>query len=228
MGVIIKNINRMAAGMPTVGHFTRGLIAKFVPFLYQQHRLFDVSMWFDVDQIIIKEMDLNEIEMGNNNVSFIKGGSRVINQFNNGDIRFIEKYKDIDFDLEGICGSFYVIRRCPINSFEYLKKLYVELGDMLYLGEQGVIDIFIQRNYKHCSAVCLEGKIFTPHPNNWNAEKIKRTSEGEKPYILTHMERKSFWTMKQKHSDWEKSNKEWLETKKGDEQTRIKFRDKWL
>lgn len=228
MGIIIKNINRMADGMPIVGHFTRGLIAKFVPFLYQQHKLFDVSMWFDVDQIMIKEIQHHEIEANEEDVLFIKGGAKVINQFNNADIKSLEEYKDINFELEGICGSFYAVRNCPANSFEYLKKLYINLGDILYLGEQGVIDIFIQRNYEHQSAVCLKGDMFTPHPNNWNVERLERTPENEKPFILHSYGAEKFWNMRQKHSLWEEYNREWQETKKGNGQLRQNSRRGWL
>ena len=214
MGIIIKRINKMADGMPIVGHFTRGLIAKFIPFMYQQNSLFDMSMWFDVDQIVIKEMNLDEIEMGNNDVSFIRGGANVINQFRNEEIKTHKEYKDIDFELEGVCGSFFAVKRCHANSFEYLKKLYIDLGELLYLGEQGVLDIFIQRNYVHKNAVYLKGEKYTPHPNIWSARRIRNTPSDERPYLLHSYGAEKFWTMEKKHDIWEEHNKEWLETKR--------------
>ncbi|MCB4421464.1 hypothetical protein FZZ91_01255 [Synechococcus sp. HB1133] len=215
MGIIVKSINNMATDMPEIGHFTRGLISKFIPFMMQQSKLFEASIWFDVDQIVIKDMEETINEAEKRDASFIKGGGTVYNQFKSENIGKYKEYRDIDFNLEGICGSFFVINKCPKNSFSILKELYANLGDNLYLGEQGVLDIFIQRNYLHRDAVWMDGGEYTPHPDSWSVEKLKKSTQTDWPYLLHSYGARKFWTVEEPHLLWKSYNEQWNNFKSG-------------
>lgn len=220
MGVIVKDVQKFAQDMPEVEKFTKGIVAKFMPFLLQESNLYDISIWCDVDQINIRDLAKIINFAYNRRALFIKGGAKIENQFKcegglfARKIKLDEGMKDINFDLEGICGSFYTIKTCPKNSFHELVNLYKKYSDELWLGEQGVLDIFIQRFYVHRGTVELPGNMYTPHPNMWEVEKLIKTPRREWPYFLHSYGSDKFWIVKNPHKMWKKYNKQWLDLKR--------------
>ena len=110
-------------------------------------------MWFDSDQICIN--DISPVIMrSTSDHLFVDGGIKVSGQFRDTTRGVIasSQYSDINFDASGICGNFYFLKKhLPIGTTDNLINHFLRLADNLYLAEQGVIDIFIQRSSLQCS-----------------------------------------------------------------------------
>ena len=132
---------------------------------------------------------------------FVDGAMKVSGQFRDITKGIIssDQYSDIDFSASGICGNFYMIKKDLIQgTTAHLINQFISLADNLYLAEQGIIDIFIQRSA--LQSTFLSNSLYTPHPGDWPLEKLQTTTQ--QPYFLHSWSRPKFWDQKDVHPYW--------------------------
>lgn len=137
------------------------------------------------------------------------GGLNVSQQFHDISVGPIAEssYSDIDMQREGVCGNLYLVRRAPNGSYKALMRDFAQLMDNLYLAEQGVLDIFLQR---YSGSLCmLDNHLYTPHPNQWPAYRCEAESESI-PYFLHSWSRPKFWEQPTPHPYWLRYYDQWI------------------
>jgi hypothetical protein len=210
LDIIVKNIEFLAQDLPVVGHFSKALAAKYIPFLFQEKSLHSLSIWFDVDQINIRDLSPLLPLFLHKPVSFVHGNINVKGQFLPHSEQLFAKYPAINLSSHGICGSFYAINACTAGSMDFILSLHKDLAPYLYLGEQGVIDFILQILYCNESSVYLPNKLFTPHPRDFPIPILSTLSSSKVPYMLHSFGSQKFWHVEHPHPLWWHFYSKWV------------------
>lgn len=206
LDVICKDLSFILKGLNiNYPYFSNAIVSKFLPFLLAEQGL--PTIWLDSDQICIR--DVSGILLDESyDLKFVNGGCTVSQQFRNSNSGLIasSEYSDINMAAEGICGNLYLIKNPPTGSCKFLLSHFERLVDNLYLGEQGIIDIFLQR--QQSSVHRLNNELFTPHPNEWPLSRMEKADE--LPYFLHSWSRPKFWEMADPHPEYLKYYQDWI------------------
>lgn len=184
-----------------VDYFSLGILSKFHIF----NIMFDYEsvIWFDCDQLNTR--DLSDIlEKTSDNDFFIVGkGADCADGWSNfvDSPSALKKYLEqhtFDFSLPSITGNFYGVNRGRDSGagrgaiFNDCISLYQRLQSDIYLGEQGVIYIIMQKYFENVAR--LENHLFTPHPRDWPIERLITTQREFAPYFIHAYGQPKFWS----------------------------------
>jgi lipopolysaccharide biosynthesis glycosyltransferase len=192
-----------------IRYFSKGILAKFE--VFRLIEFYDRVIWFDADQICVREL-LEVVNTNSKKEFFIVDGGENSDGWsdfikNPVELKeWLNQNPDVTFDAPGICGNFYCVSK---KSDAYIKglDLFKQMQSELYLGEQGILYILMQIYFSQ--NVLLDGKMFSPHPNEWPFDRLLNTHFNDRPYFVHAYSQPKFWNGME-YVPWNFFYSEWL------------------
>lgn len=193
-----------------LNYFTRGILAKFEVFRLTKY--YDRVVWLDSDQICVKEF-LGVLDSNIDYDFIISDGGEKSNGYSdfvaNPVIlnKWLSAKPNIRFTDRGICGNFYCAKS-NADVYEKSLRLFRQFQKELYLGEQGILYILMQTEFKKIKL--LDNHLFTPHPKEWPLDRLIAAKECDRPYFIHAYSQPKFWNG-ERYPLWTYFYERWLE-----------------